>query len=128
MVVFGFWFLLLDFVFFCVVEVEPKVTVEVPLRSGCPLSCNTAHSVSPAKNTRVGFRIPPRWMLVKNGSLNFSFQKRSDRDPVSVSSTTGLLSFATIIIAGELNGFITWWSAAEGWPPWRWSGRVTTKF
>lgn len=37
MVVFGFWFLLLDFVF-CVVEVEPKVTVEVPLRSGCPLS------------------------------------------------------------------------------------------
>lgn len=34
--------------------------------------------------------------------------------PSIVSSTTGLLSFATIVIAGELNGFITWWSAAEG--------------
>ena len=75
---------------------------------------------SPRKTTRVGFG--------QNGSLNFFLSKRSETQYQYLSSTTGLLSFATIIIAGELNGFITWWSAAEGWPPWRWSGRVTTKF
>jgi hypothetical protein len=72
MVVFGFWFLLLDFVF-CVVEVEPKVTVEVPLRSGCPLSCKLT-ACHPRKTTRVGFRIPPRWDVGQKRQLNFSLQ------------------------------------------------------
>jgi len=53
MVVFGFWFLLLDYFVFCVVEVEPlKVTVEVPLRSGCPLSSNSSQLSPAKKNTR----------------------------------------------------------------------------